>query len=252
MRMKGIPDAYCSWAIISAIWWWASSSDTLVYPSIFAFPLLPLHCWSITMLMSLLIGYTHIPFYFCFSFTSSALSIHHYALQLHVIALAPAQQSHSLHQTNLTYLMDTWFMIHMFLLIFLVSPTCALPQSDQSWALALRGQALCFRWALCSLSCLPFIFNLPVFYLLLRSLSAKSHTIAHTSFPQNWDLALTPCTILHLSHTISHRITLPCNHTVFTLHYTWRQSLAPRSHPQSPIGFILRSLLHSWHINSLR
>ena len=34
-------------------------------------------------------------------------------------------------------------------------------------------------------SCLPFVFNLPVFYLSLRSSSEKSHTIAHTSFPQN-------------------------------------------------------------------
>ena len=29
--------------------WWACSSDTLVYPSIFTFPLLYLHCWSTTM-----------------------------------------------------------------------------------------------------------------------------------------------------------------------------------------------------------
>ena len=28
--------------------WWASSSDTLLYPSIFAFPLLPLHHWPTT------------------------------------------------------------------------------------------------------------------------------------------------------------------------------------------------------------
>ena len=67
--------------------WWAASSDMLIYPSIFAFPLL-------------------------------------------------------FHQTNLTYLMDTWFMIHMYLLLFLVSPMCPLLQSNQSWALAPRGQAL--------------------------------------------------------------------------------------------------------------
>ena len=180
----------------------------LICPSIFAFPLLPLHCRSTTM---------H--------------SDHMWSC------------SHLLHWTNLAYLMDTWFAIHMFLLQFLVSPTCTLPQSDQSWALALRSQALHFGWALCSLSCLPFIFNLPVFYLLLRSSSEKSHTIAHTSFPQNWDLALTPRTILHLSciishhitphspHTISHCTTLPCNSTVFTFYHTWIWSLAPRSHP---------------------
>ena len=39
-------------------------------------------------LMSLLIRYAHIPFYFHFSFTSSALLIHHYALRLHTITLA--------------------------------------------------------------------------------------------------------------------------------------------------------------------
>ena len=34
---------------ISARRWWASSSDTLIYPSIFAFPSLSLHRWSTTM-----------------------------------------------------------------------------------------------------------------------------------------------------------------------------------------------------------
>ena len=29
--------------------WWACSSDSLIYPSIFTFPLLSLHCWSTTM-----------------------------------------------------------------------------------------------------------------------------------------------------------------------------------------------------------
>ena len=40
--------------------------------------------------MILLIRYTHIPFYFCFSFTSSTSSIHHYALWLHTITLSLA------------------------------------------------------------------------------------------------------------------------------------------------------------------
>ena len=46
--------------------------------------------------MSLLIRYTHIPFYFCFSFTSSTSLIHHYTLQPHMItlALAPLDRSH--------------------------------------------------------------------------------------------------------------------------------------------------------------
>ena len=70
----------------------------------------------------------------------------------------------------------------------------------------------------------------------------KSQRIAHTSFPQHSELVLMPCITSHSSHTFSHCITLPCNCTVFTIYHTWRQSLTPRSHPQSPIGFILRSL----------
>ena len=77
----------------------------------------------------------------------------------HAIALTLAQQSHSLHQTDLAYLMDIWLMIHMYLLLSLVSPTCPLLQSDQSRALAPPGQALSIT--------LPYacflVFNLPVF-----------------------------------------------------------------------------------------
>ena len=59
---------------------------------------------------------------------------------LHVIVLT--RQSHLLHQTDLAYLMDTWLMIHMYLLLFLVSPTSPLLQSNQSRALAPCSQAL--------------------------------------------------------------------------------------------------------------
>ena len=61
-------------------------------------------------------------------------------MQSHVIVLA--WQLHSLHQTDLTYLMDIWLTIHMYLLLFLVSPTCPLLRSGQSQGLAPRGQAL--------------------------------------------------------------------------------------------------------------
>ena len=88
-----------------------------------------------------------------------------------------------------------------------------------------------YNFALCSLSCLPFVFNLPVFYLSKRTSSPKPQPIAYMSLPQNWDLALTPCTISHLFHTISHHIALPWSHCLYFLQYTWRQSLTPRSHP---------------------
>ena len=57
-------------------------------------------------------------------------------------ALTLARQSHSLYRTNLAYLMDIWLTIHMYLLLFLVSPMCPLLWSDQSQALAPHGQAL--------------------------------------------------------------------------------------------------------------
>ena len=37
----------CMWVVLK--WWWACSSHTLVYPIIFTFPLLSLHCWSTMM-----------------------------------------------------------------------------------------------------------------------------------------------------------------------------------------------------------
>ena len=89
--------------------WWASSSDTLIYPSIFAFPSLSLHRWSTTM---------------------------------HLRSNATTWQSHSLYWTDLAYLMDIWLTIHMYLLLFLVSPMCPLLWSDQSRGLTPRGQAL--------------------------------------------------------------------------------------------------------------
>ena len=94
--------------------------------------------WLVGPLMSLLIRYTHIPFYFHFPFTFPTSLIHHYAPLL--------QCDHtwlrSLYRTNLAYLMDIWLTIHMYLLLFLVSPTCPLLRSDQSRVLALHSQAL--------------------------------------------------------------------------------------------------------------
>ena len=93
--------------------WWASSSDMLIYPSIVAFPSLSLHRQSTT---------TH--------------------LRSDTTALVLAWQLHSLHWTDLVYLMDIWLTIHMYLLLFLVSPMCPLLRSDQSRVLTPHGQAL--------------------------------------------------------------------------------------------------------------
>ena len=90
--------------------------------------------------MSLLIRYAHIPFYFCFSFAFSTSPIHHYAPLLQCNHMQSC--SHSLHWTDHAYLMDTCLTIHMYLLLFLVSPMCPLLRSNQSQVLAPHGQAL--------------------------------------------------------------------------------------------------------------
>ena len=137
--------------------------------------------------------------------------------------------------------MDTCFTIHMFLFLFLVSPMCTLPWSDQSQALTpWSGTYYSFP------SDEPYaLFLVGHSYstcMYLPFAKEEPQPIAYMSFPQNSELALMPCITSHLPRTISHWITLPHNPTVFTLYHTWRQSLTPRSHPQSPKGLILRSL----------
>ena len=189
-------------------------------------------------LMSLLIRYAHIPFYFCFSFTFSTLLIHHYAPPL----WHNHTQSHSLHWTNLTHLMDTWFMIHMYLLLFLVSPTCPLLQSDQSQALAPCSQALSITSAYARflvfhlyLTCL----YLPFAQIIIREephnclyqfppeLRFSTYTLHHLALILHYFAshctAMIPLSLLATTHLE----TIPC------------PQIAP---PQSSIGFILRSL----------
>ena len=177
----------------------------LIYPSIFTVPLLSLHCRSTTM-------HLH-----------SDVTACNCACTCTTITLASSDQSR-LFDGHMTYNSHVFTSI---LSISNVPPPAVWPitSSHTAWS------GTFYNFALCSLSCLPFVFNLPVFYLLLRTSSEKSHTIAYTSFPQNWDLALTPCTVSHLFCTISHRIALPWSHCLYLPQHTWRQSLAPRLHP---------------------
>ena len=111
------------------------------------------------MVMSLLIRYAHIPFYFHFSFTFSTSPIHHYAPPLWcdrtTIALASSDWSR-LFDGHMTY--DS----HVFTSILSVSnvpPPAVWPITSSRTP---RSGTL-YNFALCSLSCFPFIFNLPVF-----------------------------------------------------------------------------------------
>ena len=116
-----------------------------------------------TPLMSLLIRYAHIPFYFHFSFTFPTSPIHPYAPPLRrdcahartTIALALSDQSR-LFDGHMTY--DS----HVFTSILSVSnvpPPAVRPitRSRTAWS------GTFYSFTICSHSCLPFVFNLPVF-----------------------------------------------------------------------------------------
>ena len=116
----------------------------------------PDHC---SPVMSLLIRYAHIPFYFRFSFAFPTLLIYHYAPPLWrnrtTIALTPSDQS-CLFDGHMTY--DS----HVFTSILSVSnipPPAVRPitSSHTVWS------GTFYNFALCSHSCLPFVFYLPVF-----------------------------------------------------------------------------------------
>ena len=117
--------------------WWASSSDTLIYPSIIAFPSLSLHHWSTTMHLR--------------SDTTACDRTH----TRMTIALTLSDWSR-LFDGHMTY------NSHVFTSILSVSnvPPPAVrpimsPRTTQSGTF--------YNFAICSHSCLPFVFNLPVF-----------------------------------------------------------------------------------------
>ena len=151
------------------------------------------------------------------------------------------QQLHLLHWTDLTYLMDTWLMIHMYLLLFLVFPMCPLLWSNQSWALTPCGQALSITS--------PYAHFL-VFHLYLTCLYLPFAQNIIREEPHNC-LYKSPSE-LRFSTYASHRLTLISHYFASHRTATIPPSLLATIHletipypqiapPQSPIGFILRS-----------
>ena len=183
----------------------------LIYPSIFAFPSLSLHCRSTT---------TH--------------------LRSDVIALA--WQLHSFHWTDLTYLMDIWLMIHMYLLLFLVSPTCPLLRSDQSWALTPCGQALSITSPYAHI--LVYHSYLTCLYLhFAEKIITKALTnCLYESPPElRFSTYASHCLTLVSHYFASHCTAMVPLSLLATIHLETipYPQITP---PQSPIGFILRSL----------
>ena len=177
----------------------------LIYTSIFAFPSLSLHRRST-------------PTHLCSDVTARDCTP-----ACTTITLALSDRSH-LFDGHMTY--DS----HVFTSILSVSnvpPPAVRPITRSHTA----RSGTFYSFAICSHSCLPLVFNLPVFTFPQRRSLLKPQPIAYMSLPQNWDFALTLCTYFALFCTISHRIALPQSHHLYLPQYTWRQSLTPRSHP---------------------
>ena len=84
-----------------------------------------------------------------------------------------------------------------------------------------------YSFAICSHSCLPFIFNLPVFTFCQGKIITEALTNCLYESPPELRFR----TYFMLFRTISHHIALPRSHCLYLPQYTWRQSLTPRSHP---------------------
>ena len=134
-------------------------------------------------------------------------------------------------------------MIHMYLLLFLVSPTCPLLWSDQSQVLAPRSQALSI--ALPYAHILVYHSYLTCLYLPFakKNIITEAPTNCLYESPQKLRFCTYAshlfCTILH--YFASHRTAMIPPSLLATIHLETipYPQIAP---PQSPIGFILRSL----------
>ena len=165
--------------------------------------------------MSLLIRYAHIPFYFRFSFTFPTLLIHHYTPLLRCDR-ARARTTITLALSDRSRLFDGHIAYdsHVFTSILSVSnvpPPAVRPITSSRT----RRSGTFSNFTLCSHSCLPFVFNLPVFTFHQGTSLPKPQPIAYMSLPQNWDFALTLHTYFALFCTILHHIALPQSHHLY-------------------------------------
>ena len=206
---KGI---HCSFiATVLYNQWWASSSDTLIYPSIFTFPSLSLHRRSTT---------THL----CSDTTTGGCT---------TIALTLSDRS-CLFDGHMTY--DS----HVFTSILSVSnmpPPAVRPITSSHTT----RSGTFYSFAICLHSCLPFISNLPVVTFHQKIITEAPTNCLYESPPELRFHTYT----LHLFRTISHyfashRTAMIPPSLLATIHLEIipYPQIAP---PQSPIGFILRS-----------
>ena len=174
--------------------------------------------------MSLLIRYAHIPFYFCFSFAFSTSPIHHYA---------PLLRSR-LFDGHMTY--DS----HVFTSILSVSnvpPPAVQPIMNS----CTTRSGTFYNFALCSHSCLPFVFNLPVFTFQKNIITEAPINCLYESPPELRFSTYALHCLTFISHyfALHHTATIPLS-LLATIHLETipYPQITP---PQSPIGFIHRS-----------
>ena len=175
--------------------------------------------WTDLTLMSILIRYSHIPFYFCFSITSSTSSIYHYA---------PPHWSDCTHFIRpISFIWWTHVLQFTCFISILSIPNVHPPAV---WPI----MNPCTTWSGTYYSFTldePYAhFLVDHSYLTFLYLTFKTITIAHTSFPQNSDPALMPCIAPHSPHTIFHHITLPHSPTTLTYYTTPGDDPLPPDH----------------------
>ena len=189
--------------------------------------------------MSLLIRYAHIPLYFHFSFTFPISPIHHYTPPLQcdrtTITLTLSDRS-CLFDGHMTY--DS----HVFTSILSISNVPPPAVQPITRSRTMRSGTF-YRFAICSHSYLPFIFNLPVFTFRKKNIITEALTFCLYESPPELRFHTYA---LHLFRAISHYFASHRTATISpSLLATIHLETIPYSQiapPQSPIGFILRSL----------
>ena len=139
LPLPPLPHCWCPGSVVASNChprWWASSSDTLIYPFIFAFPSLSLHHRSTT---------THL---------RSDTTTHDRARAHMTIALTLSDRSH-LFDGHMTY------NSHVFTSILSVSNVPPLVVRPITSSRTMRSGTF-YSFTICLHSCLPFVFNLPV------------------------------------------------------------------------------------------
>ena len=122
---------------------------------------------------------------------------------MQVSMLAHTPHSPLLHQTGFTYLMDRWFMIHMFYISIFNLPHTSPPQLNQSWIIVPCGQTLTIPSLQMNL--------VLAYHLYITCQYIPYHRVLPDwSFPQISDFVRLPHLVFTLPHFASHPTVFAC------------------------------------------